>query len=685
MDGIHVIICLLWACVNLCECEPAMFGEVSSPQYPQPYPANFQEQWDLEVPQGYQIQLTFNHLDIEPSPDCYYDSVSVVSDNKVLGKFCGQNSTDRFHPGDKPILAPHNRLQLVFLTDVSNHELHIGFTAFYQAVDIDECSSSSVENAPCSQICLNTLGSYLCACHHGYMLRPDQRTCVLECGGGVHSESEGTISSPGFPDVSPLNLDCIYTISVQPGYMITLNFSQNFHIEQVYNQGQTCLFHWLQVSVPGKKPEKYCGGKSPGVLNMGANFVQLEYHTDRYGQSQGWSIHYTTQRVQCPHPGIIGNGTITPNFAQYLYRDYIHVRCMPGYKLMMGEKEILSFKSICQSNGKWHLTLPECKIIDCGAPKQLLNGDFQFISGENNEYLSVIEYRCNEPYYRFKDTAKVTYRCAVERKWTEVNNNDIIPPCYPECGMNTEVSFGGRVFGGMQARPGQIPWQLLHKMHTRGGASLISDYWALTAAHVVDGLENTTMTWLGGITEARNQNPVIMEAEKIIIHPDYQRVSLRGHQTNYDNDIALIKMSARVPLGPNIRPVCLPNKTHEFVMEGTMGTVSGFGGFKEGLTSEILRYGHIREYASEKCVFGKMPVSKNMFCAGDDVEHVDSCQGDSGGPLFFPMLGHGSKEQRYEVRGIVSWGPVRCGDVSKAYYTKVENYLGWIEETMANN
>lgn len=60
--------------------------------------------------------------------------VQVVSDNKVLGKFCGQNSTDRFHPGDKPILAPHNRLQLVFLTDVSNHELHIGFTAFYQAV-----------------------------------------------------------------------------------------------------------------------------------------------------------------------------------------------------------------------------------------------------------------------------------------------------------------------------------------------------------------------------------------------------------------------------------------------------------------------------------------------------------------------------------------------------------------------
>ncbi len=41
--------------------------------------------------------------------------------------------------------------------------------------------------------------------------------------------------------------------------------------------------------------------------------------------------------------------------------------------------------------------------------------------------------------------------------------------------------------------------------------------------------------------------------------------------------------------------------------------------------------------------------------------NVDSCQGDSGGPLLFPMLGYGSKEQPYEVRGIVSWGPARCG------------------------
>ncbi|KAL0171793.1 hypothetical protein M9458_032104, partial [Cirrhinus mrigala] len=213
------------------------------------------------------------------------------------------------------------------------------------------------------------------------------------------------------------------------------------------------------------------------------------------------------------------------------------------------------------------------------------------------------------------------------------------------------------VFGGNPAELKQIPWQLLHTDFTRGGASLISDYWALTAASAVEGFENYNMTWFGGIIDSTAKNPVTMKAEKIIIHPNYTRVPQSGPRKNFDNDIALIKMFDKVPLSPNIRPVCLPNKTQELVLEGTMGTVSGFGGFEKGLKSRILRYGHIQEYPSKLCVFGDMPVTDNMFCAGDDVRRVDSCGGDSGGPLFFPMLGHGTKEQPYEVRGIVSWGP----------------------------
>ncbi|XP_056619303.1 complement C1r-A subcomponent-like [Triplophysa dalaica] len=689
MGEICLIICLLWAFLKVYECEPLMFGEVSSPLYPQPYSTDLQEQWDLHVPKGYHIQLTFNHLDIEPSQNCYYDSLLVKSDEKVVGRFCGKNSTDRFHPGHKPILTPGNRLRLIFHTDDLNHESHLGFTAFYQAVDIDECSTSSEEigsDPPCSQICLNTLGSYVCACHHGYQLRPDNRTCILDCGGGVYTEPEGIISSPGYPDPSPLDLECLYIISLQPGFTIALNFSQTFQIEKVNNQGPTCLFHWLQVSVPGKDPEKFCGDKSPGIFHTGSHTTQLEYHTDRHGQSQGWSLHYTSQRVKCPNPGKISNGKVTPTYPQYLYRDYIQVYCDPGYKLMMGEEEVKSFLSMCQSNGQWHMTLPTCRIIDCGWPKSLPNGNVTNISGSDNHYLSKIEYHCNEPFYAFDGKPQVQYTCTRERKWTAVGHNDIIPPCLPVCGMNSEVLFGGRVYGGKPAKLGQIPWKLLHRSNPRGSAFLISDQWALTAAHVVDGHENTTMQFTGGMIDETDQRSVELITEKIIIHPNYAKVGKDGHESNFNNDIALIKMSEQVKLGPNIRPLCLPKKSDRPVLEGMKGTISGFGGIKEHTKSHLLLHGRVEEYSLEKCVSFDMPVTDNMFCAGNENEQIDSCQGDSGGALFFPTLGTASLDQRYEVRGIVSWGPSVCGHKSfKGYYTKVRNYLDWIRETMANN
>lgn len=53
----------------------------------------------------------------------------------------------------------------------------------FSSLDIDECSAPEPEDGSgplCSQICLNTLGSYLCSCHHGYELRSDQRSCTCE-------------------------------------------------------------------------------------------------------------------------------------------------------------------------------------------------------------------------------------------------------------------------------------------------------------------------------------------------------------------------------------------------------------------------------------------------------------------------------------------------------------------------
>ncbi|XP_043089104.1 complement C1s subcomponent-like, partial [Puntigrus tetrazona] len=337
----------------------------------------------------------------------------------------------------------------------------------------------------------------------------------------------------------------------------------------------------------------------------------------------------------------------------------------------------VQYNATCQKNGQWSPVIP-CEPVDCGIPEL---PELMELSDEDpsTTYLNQISLKCANKYYQMDNNGNFT--CNAEGKWESESGQNDLPKCQPVCGINTEASFDGRVFGGKPARLGQIPWQLLHRQNPRGGASLISDYWALTAAHVVDGYENGAMNWLGGIIDGQDKNPVTIETEKIIIHPGYQKVGLGKNQTNYDYDIALIKMSKRVSLGTNLRPVCLPKQADEPVKEGT---VSGFGIFKRNTVSRRLLYGHVQIHPLDECNSVGLPVTDNMICAGGD--EVDSCQGDSGGPLFSPVLGYGSLEKPYSLTGIVSWGPSGCGHEGfKGYYTKIQNCLDWIKETMENN
>uniref|UniRef100_A0A3P9CNJ8 CUB domain-containing protein n=1 Tax=Maylandia zebra TaxID=106582 RepID=A0A3P9CNJ8_9CICH len=242
---------------------PEMHGQIQSPQYPRPYPPHLQKQWDLWVPRDvglefcFFLQKQFVNISFDLIFQFFYDE-------KVLGKFCGQgNSTD--HHGDETILSPGNKLTLVFQTSDSTpeHQQHTGFSATYKAIDIDECSKTDpgLDSGPlCSQICINTAGSYHCSCHSGYKLHLDQRTCLLSCGGCVFDKHEGHLSSPGYPKPSPPFLSCKYIISVEPRFIVTLNFRDNFHIDNKDNQH-------------GRLAMKFCGTKSPGLIVTNSSTV----------------------------------------------------------------------------------------------------------------------------------------------------------------------------------------------------------------------------------------------------------------------------------------------------------------------------------------------------------------------------------------------------------------------------
>lgn len=257
------------------------------------------------------------------------------------------------------------------------------------------------------------------------------------------------------------------------------------------------------------------------------------------------------------------------------------------------------------------------------------------------------------------------------------------------CGMPERYPAGaGRILGGMDANLGEIPWQLLIKVPKKGGASLISDRWAVTAAHVVENLQETSLELYGGLVDVKDKSSgvVLVNSERIIIHPGYIRDT--GIRTNFDNDIALIKFSSKVTLGPNLLPICLPESSMTLV-EGEQGTVSGFGVTDlepdRFVTSKTLKYAHIGVYSNTECENtppskgnNRLVFTNNMFCAG--AEGTDSCRHDSGGPFVSPMLAEG--REPFYLTGIVSWGEGCKKRQYKGYYTKVKNYVDWIKETI---
>lgn len=249
--------------------------------------------------------------------------------------------------------------------------------------------------------------------------------------------------------------------------------------------------------------------------------------------------------------------------------------------------------------------------------------------------------------------------------------------------------------GGKNAKLGEIPWHLLIKEPRRGGASLINDRWAVTGAVIVEDIEETSLRLYGGLIDGRTadrlSDVVVVDSERIIIHPDY--VKGIEDRTSFDNDIALIRFSSRVNLGPNLIPICLPEVKRSWV-ENELGTVSGWGKTEVQIkkedatrfvTSAQLKYAHIGVKPLSECedtpltsTKKRMLFTNNMFCAGADGK--DSCQKDSGGPFVLPMLAEGMEP--YYLTGIVSWGPPCEERQYKGYYTKVENYVDWIKKTI---
>ncbi|KAK2857214.1 hypothetical protein Q5P01_005949 [Channa striata] len=209
------------------------------------------------------------------------------------------------------------------------------------------------------------------------------------------------------------------------------------------------------------------------------------------------------------------------------------------------------------------------------------------------------------------------------------------------------------------------------------GAIILSKQWVLTAAHCVWQKHQILFNVTVGEHDRKEDENTEQKrgVAKVLIHPGY-------NQSSSDSDLALLKLLFPVKLGRHAVPICLPAQNSTFsrtVATIRHSTVSGWGRLAQfGPPARVLQRLELPRVPLQECrLHTKLNITKNMLCAGLKSGGRDSCEGDSGGPLVTRY------KNTWFLTGVVSWGKGCANENMYGVYTKVSNFLGWIENIMA--